>query len=197
MHRVITKLKDDSGAGDQIYKSAVNTHVQSDRDATLDDETNADEMADSLVVMTECETDKLDQLLEYIGRIVQKHFACCICTLQLVVADGLKTAKFMDGIQSKASRLHTLLHTSGIFEQDTSQYKKTTAPAPKTNSTRWNTTYYQLAACAKLDSSKLQKVLAKTKNDVCIFKKRWWSFHNRYIILPSSWRKTLLPPSRH
>jgi hypothetical protein len=45
--------------------------------------------------MMECDTDKTEQVLEYIGGITQKRLPCCIHTIQLVVVDGLKTAKFM------------------------------------------------------------------------------------------------------
>lgn len=129
-----------------------------------------DELEDVMNEIDECHADNVDQVLDYIGGIVQKRIPCCIHTVQLVVIDGLKAAKFMGNVQSKASRLSTLLHTSGTFQEKYFSVFDTTVP--KMNSTRWNSMYLQLAAIVKLDFAQLHKVLSETKNDVCIFTKR-------------------------
>ena len=90
-----------------------------------------DDVADNLL---QVEDSKSEQVLDYIGGIVQKRMSCCIHTLQLVVIDGLKAAKFMRNVQSKASRLATLLHTSGKFADKYFAVFKTTVP--QTNNTR-------------------------------------------------------------
>jgi len=192
----IDDIGPDNYLEDDISDSGASDGDQSpeDIDALLDGEDNAefaDEKTDSLVEMTECEEEKVDQVLEYIGGIVQKRIPCCIHTLQLVIVDGMKTAKFMSNVQSKASRLSTILHTSGTFEQKYFSVFKTTVP--RTNSTRWNSMYLQLAAIAKLDPSKLQKVLAETKNDACILTKREWEILKEVMdILEPAFNATLI-----
>jgi hypothetical protein len=162
--------EEQNGAGledDEIEVMDVN--VVTDRtDSSATDESV--DLEESLGEMSECGSEAIEQLTTYIGSIMKKRLPCSIHTLQLVVLDGLKNAKFMGNIQSKCSRLSTVLHTSGLFQENYFKVFKTTIP--KTNSTRWNSMFLQLSATAKLDPIRLQKLLTDTKNTTCIFTKR-------------------------
>jgi len=116
-----------------------------------DSSDEADDIQDILQQMSRLQSE---QVLDYTGGIVQKRMSCCIHTLQLVVIDGLNAARFMQNVQSKASRLSSILHTSGTFANKYFNVFKTSVP--RTTNTRWNSMYLQLAAIAKLDAPKLQ-----------------------------------------
>jgi len=157
----------------------------------LDEENSAEETAEALREMGELGDRRSDQVLDYIGGIAKKRLPCCIHTIQLVVLDGLKAAKFMSNVQSKSCKLANLLHCSGNFEQKFFAVFKTTIP--KSNSTRWNSTYLQLVAISKLDASKLQRVLNETKNDPCVFTKRECEILKEVIeVLEPAYNATLI-----
>ena len=105
----------------------------------LDEENSAEETAEASCEMGELGGRRSDQVLDYIGSIAKRRHPCCIHTIQLVVLDGLK---FTSNVQSKSCKLANLLHCSGNFEQKFFAVFKTTIP--KSNSTRWNSTYLQL-----------------------------------------------------
>ena len=142
-------------------------------DEDMDDDAEAQEIEDiddDIMDMTELDDQMANSLVEIMNAINKKRLPCAIHTLQLVVLDGLKTAKFLTNIQSKASRLATIIHTSGTFqERYFGVFRKT---VPRTTNTRWNSFYLQMEAIAKLDTVQLQKMLVETKNDNCVFTSR-------------------------
>jgi ABC-type transporter Mla MlaB component len=143
-----------------------------DADSERSESSSSDESIDTddLEELIQCDGEITEQVLDYIGSISQKRLPCAIHTIQLVVLDGLKGAKFLTGVQAKASRLSTVLHTSGTLEQKYfSVFKKT---IPRTTNTRWNSLYLQLSTISQLDSSQLNKLLAETKHETCIMTKR-------------------------
>jgi len=89
--------------------------------------------------------------------IKQLRLSCGIHSLQLIIGDGMKTAKFLSTILSKASRLATLIHTSGTFADRLFAEFKNTIPC--TNNTRWNSMFIQLQALSKVDQMKLQAMV--------------------------------------
>jgi hypothetical protein len=60
----------------------------------------------------------IDTVMQSLGSITRRRLSCAIHSLQLVVLDGLKCAKFMSLILSKISRLATLIHTSVNFSEN-------------------------------------------------------------------------------
>ena len=120
---------------------------------SLANENSCDEVHDVQDVLQQMDRYESEQVLDYIGGIVQKRMSCCIHTLQLVVVDGLKAARFMRNVQSKASRLSSILHMSGTVANKYLSVFKTSVP--RTTNTRWNSMYLQLAAIAKLDASEI------------------------------------------
>ena len=109
-----------------------------------------------------------NEIIDSIGRI--KRISCGIHTLQLAILDALKEVKFMSQIQSKCSRLSTILHTSGKFSEEYFKVFRNTIPA--TTNTRWNSLYLQFAAVSKLDSVKLENLLKESNHKECIFTSR-------------------------
>ena len=153
---------DSETADNSVEADSEQSESSSDDDELID--------TDDLEELTQCDTEVTEQVLDYIGSISQKRLPCAIHTIQLVVLDGLKGAKFLTGVQAKASCLSTVLHTSGTFQQKYfSVFKKT---IPRTTNTRWNSLYLQLSAISQLDSSQLNKLLTETKHEKCIMTKR-------------------------
>jgi hypothetical protein len=164
---------------------------ESDASSVAGDQIYELDLTDDSEEMTECDTDSAEQILDYIGNMSKKRLPCCIHTLQLVVLDGLKTSKFMGGVQGKVSRLTTVLHTSGTFEQKFFSVFKTTIP--KTTNTRWNSVYLQLSAVCKLDVTQLNKLLTEMKNETCILTKREIDIvHEVVQVLEPAYNATLI-----
>jgi hypothetical protein len=62
--------------------------------------------------------EDIDSVMHSRGSITRRRLSCAIHSLQLVVLDGLKCAKFMSLILSKISRLATLIHQSVNFSEN-------------------------------------------------------------------------------
>jgi hypothetical protein len=92
--------------------------------------------------------DSLESVLINLVDMTKLRLSCGIHSLQLVICDGLKTAKFMSSVLSETSRLSTRIHTSGMFSTKFLKPFKTTVPC--TNTTRWNSIYIQLFSVSKL-----------------------------------------------
>lgn len=116
------------------------------------------------------EEEQMEQLMANLGPITKLRLSCAIHSLQLVVTDGLKGAKFMTSILSKSSKLATLIHTSGNFS--TRFLEKFHRTIPSTTNTRWNSVYLQLEALSRIDPSQLQTLLIEEKHENCILTRR-------------------------
>ncbi len=133
--------------------------------ATVDDDSNSinDNIEEEIMPCNEYET-AVSVLSRNISSLVR--LPCGIHTLQLVVLDGLKVAKFLSEVLSKCSRLATILHTSGKFSTEYFLHFKTTIP--KTTQTRWNSVFLQLQAISKLEPTILDNLLRRTKHNECL-----------------------------
>lgn len=188
---VVDDAENSDTVGDDENDNIMDTETEIEQQSEPDTNGNQEVPEDLLTNAVECDIGVTDLVNECISSIERKRLPCGIHTLQLVVLDGLKSAKFMNSIQSKASRLATLLHCSGPFQAKFSSVFKTTIPA--TNNTRWNSLYTQLHAVSKLDSGNLLKVLQETTNEQCIFTKREMDMLKEVVsVLEPAYDATLL-----
>lgn len=156
-----------TGANFEINPNLPPTENQSDADVVRNETL---QLLDEAIEDWYVADDLRDNVLSGLGNITRQRLPCAIHTLQLTVLDGLRSAKFLGSIQAKASRLSTLLHTSGTFQEKFFALFKNTIP--RTTNTRWNSMYLQFAAIAKLDAIKLASLTSSTKNDACLFTTR-------------------------
>jgi hypothetical protein len=174
-----------SSTGSNISHGNHNDHCDSATDVT--DSVN-DESTEDIVPYSGYETT-VELISKTICRLVR--LPCGIHTLQLVVLDGLKTAECLSDVLSKCSRLSTILHTSGKFSQQYFLHFK--VAIPKTTKTRWNSTFLQLQAVAKLDQSKLEGLLRKNKHKECVFSYRETKILKEAVdILESAYDATII-----
>jgi hypothetical protein len=169
---------DDNETGDEVSAIMTNneeTELDESQHVETDDVVHA--TADNVMVELYGELDQ-EPLSEEMAENILSHFdgiqnlrlSCGIHSLQLVVRDGLKCAKFMSPILAKASRLSNMIHTSSTFAEQFFDVFKNTIPC--SNNTRWNSTYTQLEALSKLDPSRLHMLLTEQKLEVCSLTKR-------------------------
>jgi hypothetical protein len=129
--------------------------------------------------------------MQCLGSITRRRLSCAIHSLQLVVLDGLKCAKFMSLILSKISRLATLIHTTVNLSENF--FKIFNHTVLTTTDKRWNSLYIQFSAVAKLDRVKLNNMLAESKQDTCSLTKREMNIVNDIVsILEPAYDATMI-----
>ena len=105
----------------------------------------------------------------------KERLSCFALTLQLVVHDELDAIRVMNGVMGKASRLTTILHTSGSFKEGCEGKFGKIKGIPQPNATRWNSTLRQIKAVLSLGAEKLDEFLIAQKQDHIRFTVREWS----------------------
>jgi len=154
---------DDRFEGDELTVEDEDKQSEESQDATRDDPVH--QAADEITPEDDGEEPLSDETVETIlsnsAKNKRLRLSCSIHSLQLVIGDGFKHAKFMTPIMSKASRLANMTHTSGLFSDNFFAVFNNTIP--RTNNTRWNSIYIQLEALSKLDTAKLQTFLTEQK----------------------------------
>jgi hypothetical protein len=112
-----------------------------------------------------------------------EHLTCFAHSLQLVVKDGLERISSGRPFLSKCCKISNLVHQSPLFR---SAYECIMGPGksiPASNDTRWNSTFMQLKAIAKLDQAELVKVLQESKHENLILTTKDLSQLNQLVQL--------------
>ncbi|GAA6102740.1 zinc finger BED domain-containing protein 4-like [Tachysurus ichikawai] len=104
------------------------------------------------------------------------------CSLQLVIGDGLKEAKFISLAIAKASKLTSLPHSSTTFK---SRFEAAfgNKSLPVANVTRWNSTFKQVQAITGLDYKILAEVCVKDFENVMFTLHEWNQFQELSAVL--------------
>lgn len=76
----------------------------------------------------------------------RQRLSCFAHSLQLVIGDGLKEAKFISLAIAKASKFTSLLHSSTTFKNCFEATFGSGKSIPVANVTRWNSTFKQVQA---------------------------------------------------
>ncbi|GAA6071939.1 uncharacterized protein LOC114158526 [Tachysurus ichikawai] len=102
----------------------------------------------------------------------RERLSCFAHSLQLVIGDGLKEAKFISLAIAKASKLTSLLHSSTTFK---SRFEAAfgNESLPVANVTRWNSTFKQVQAITGLDYKILAEVCVKDFENVMFTLREW------------------------
>lgn len=103
----------------------------------------------------------------------RQRLSCFAHSLQLVIGDGLKEAKFISLAIAKASKLTSLLHSSTSFKN---RFKATFGSGksiPVANVTRWNSMFKQVQAITSLDYKNLAEVCGKEFENVVFTPRKW------------------------
>lgn len=104
----------------------------------------------------------------------QQRLQCFSHSLQLVVRDGLKETKTLNGTMAKVTKFCNLLHsTCGLKEAFEGEYGANRS-IPSAVSTRWNTTLRLVEAITDLDPQSLSTLLeAQGHKGLCLSAREW------------------------
>jgi len=116
---------------------------------TVDDETLYNALQDE-------DQEEVNAVLKSVS---EERLSCFAHSLQLALKDGLDKCKSMRSVSSKCCKLANLCHQSALFRQQFEVVFGNGRSVPRTNSTRWSSTYHQLSSVADLDDKKLRDLL--------------------------------------
>ncbi|KAK9953880.1 hypothetical protein ABG768_016000 [Culter alburnus] len=103
----------------------------------------------------------------------RQRLSCFAHSLQLVIGDGLKEAKFISLAIAKASKLTSLLHSSTTFKNRFEATFGSGKSIPVANVTCWNSTFKQVQAITSLDYKNLAEICGKEFENVVFTLREW------------------------
>ncbi|XP_064412856.1 uncharacterized protein LOC135356372 [Latimeria chalumnae] len=131
------------------YECNTEMMAETEEDCDLDDETLWQDLDIS-------ESEDVDRVVE---KCCTERLSCFAHSLQLVVKDGLKKANIARPVMAKCTKFCNLLHQSATFRDAFEGKFGSGRSIPAATDTRWNSTFKQLDAIAKLDQACLAELL--------------------------------------